>query len=244
MHTRIIFEKPNSNNLTLKERHEKVKELLIPRGFKKRGNAYFRVIGDGVLQVIQLSTGRPLTPQEFWIGFFSMYDDLLPQWFTSGGCIPRYCAMKYAGFKSSDILFDYGGNHYDHFQLSFEEQLYIMENYVLDELDQVVTQKGIVDEIMYIEHLRTAYTGIIQVDSLKPYLEGKTTREQQFFGFLKFGLEKREAAGKGPSKIWWNDGLKFTPFLKSGQFDLAEKVIQRIVDQNELTYKPKDEMKT
>jgi hypothetical protein len=62
--------------------------ILNDASFVKRGAAYFRVHGEGILQVIKYEkdhAGKNLN-----IGLFSMYSELMPQWFTSAGCIPRY----------------------------------------------------------------------------------------------------------------------------------------------------------
>ena len=57
--------------------------------FFKRGSAYFRMQGEGILQVIKFEKSRTGV-SNLNIGLFSMYSELLPQWFTAQGCIPRY----------------------------------------------------------------------------------------------------------------------------------------------------------
>ena len=64
-------------------------EYLKDANFVKRGSAYFRVHGGEVLQVIKIEKKRDGNTT-LNIGLFSMYSKLLPQWFTSQGCIPRY----------------------------------------------------------------------------------------------------------------------------------------------------------
>ena len=62
--------------------------MLKANGFAKRGSAFFRVHGDGVVQVLRYeweSDGFYL-----YMGLYSMYGELQKQWFTSWGCIPRY----------------------------------------------------------------------------------------------------------------------------------------------------------
>ena len=66
-------------------------EICKQSGFHRRGHTFFRVQGDGVLLVLQYERKlRPFYSERLWFGFFSMYDELLPQWFTSQGAIPRY----------------------------------------------------------------------------------------------------------------------------------------------------------
>ena len=74
--------------------HKELQALCLAAGFTKRGKAYFRIVGDGVLQVIKSQYERGFQAEELKIGLFSMYGDLLPQWFTSPGCIPRYSVMN------------------------------------------------------------------------------------------------------------------------------------------------------
>lgn len=70
---------------------EDLKLLLTNQGFKKRGNAYFRVIGDGVLQNIKYEYERVDAIHILRFGMHSLYGEILPQWLTSSGCIPNHC---------------------------------------------------------------------------------------------------------------------------------------------------------
>ena len=62
--------------------------ILKEQGFVRRGNAYFRVHGDGVVQVVRYQ--RQSDGYYLYMGLHSMYGELMKQWFTSVGCIPRY----------------------------------------------------------------------------------------------------------------------------------------------------------
>lgn len=75
---------------------EKLKNICFAAGFTRRGKAFFRVAGDGVFQVIKLKYERVFRADLICIGLFSMYDQLLPQWFTATGCIPRYSVVECA----------------------------------------------------------------------------------------------------------------------------------------------------
>ena len=76
-----------------------LKDVLQGTGFVRRGAAFFRVWGDGVLQVLKFEHQRGLQVDELRIGIFSMYGELLPQWFTSGGCIPRGSIANFVGLR-------------------------------------------------------------------------------------------------------------------------------------------------
>lgn len=71
--------------------YQQLRKLCKNNGFSCRGKVFFRVQGDGVLQVLKYECKRyPFYSERVWFGLFSMYGDLLPQWFTSGGAIPSY----------------------------------------------------------------------------------------------------------------------------------------------------------
>ena len=51
---------------------------------------YFRVYEDGVFQVLKFHNERRTYAPTINIGLFSLYGELMEQWFTVSGCIPRY----------------------------------------------------------------------------------------------------------------------------------------------------------
>ena len=67
---------------------------LKSEGFVRKGNALFRVYGDGIFQTINYAKNNSSGPKEFSVGLKSMYSELKPQWFTARGCIPRYSMDK------------------------------------------------------------------------------------------------------------------------------------------------------
>lgn len=72
-----------------------LKTLCLNAGFKQRGNSYFRVHGDGVLQVVKLKKERHFDDRILYIGLFSMYSELEPQLFTSRGCRTDYSIKNF-----------------------------------------------------------------------------------------------------------------------------------------------------
>ncbi len=79
-----------------------LKDALQGTGFVRRGSAFFRVWGDGVLQVLKFERQRGDRVHELNVGVFSMYGRLYPEWFTSGGCIPRASIASFVGLRSVD----------------------------------------------------------------------------------------------------------------------------------------------
>lgn len=77
-----------------------LKASLQGSGFVRCGSGFFRVWGDGVLQVIKSERQHGARVCDFCVGVFSMYGKLHPEWFTSGGCIPRGSIAGFAGLRS------------------------------------------------------------------------------------------------------------------------------------------------
>ena len=76
-----------------------LKNALQGTGFVRRGSAFFRVFGDGVLQVIKFEHQWNYQVPDLSIGIFSMYGELYSEWFTSGGCIPRGSVSEFVGLR-------------------------------------------------------------------------------------------------------------------------------------------------
>lgn len=114
-------------------------------GFKKRGKAFFRVIGDGVLQILKYEYQRAGPHYSLNMGLFSMYGELEPQHFTSAGCVPDKCLMKLIGWKSTSRpdMFDADGNCArppEQWYATPEEQLDVLTSKGFVYLDQINTQ--------------------------------------------------------------------------------------------------------
>lgn len=69
-------------------------EFMKTHGFRKKGTAFFRVLASKILQVVKTEKGRGGAEIQF--GVFSLYSELLPQWLTSSGCIPRYHVIAFS----------------------------------------------------------------------------------------------------------------------------------------------------
>ena len=79
-----------------------LKNALQGTGFVRRGSAFFRVWGDGVLQVLKFERHSIYEVHDLSIGIFSMYGRLYPEWFTSSGCIPRGSIASFVGLRFVD----------------------------------------------------------------------------------------------------------------------------------------------
>ena len=105
-----------------------LKNALQGTGFVRRGSAFFRIWGDGVLQVLKFERQRGDQVHDLSVGVFSMYGRLYPEWFTSGGCIPRGSVAGFVGLRFVDYYLppdcftknDKGQFFYDGFPVSVD----------------------------------------------------------------------------------------------------------------------------
>ena len=111
--------------------------------FAKRGKAYFRIVGDGVLQIVKTRYERALYSDVLYIGLFSMYGKLQPEWFTSMGCITKYPVVNCAIQKDMPLVI----------VPSMDEQVLLFRSKVLPWLDSVDTQKRLVTAITKLDRL-------------------------------------------------------------------------------------------
>lgn len=106
-----------------------LKIALRETGFVRRGSAFFRVWGDGVLQVLKFERQSIYKVHHLKIGIFSMYGRLRPEWFTSSGCIPRGSIASFVGLRFVDNYLspncftktDNGQYLYDGFSVSIDQ---------------------------------------------------------------------------------------------------------------------------
>lgn len=112
-----------------------LKDALRGTGFVRRGSAFFRVWGDGVLQVLKFERQRIYQVQDLHVGVFSMYGRLYPEWFTSSGCIPRasiasFIGLRFVDYYLSPNCFTKTGNGqflYDGFPVTVEPKQWLRD---------------------------------------------------------------------------------------------------------------------
>lgn len=148
---------------------EKAYNVFTSNRFVRRGNSYFRVWGDGILQVVKFEYETHGKYYDLSFGLFSMYGELMPQWFTSGGSITKYPVVNFIGKRSSFYLESDGCFRKIH-SVSPEKQLSIFSDVVLTWLNQITTQNELANGICFLD--KQLYGEIIWNDSLKyaPYL--------------------------------------------------------------------------
>ena len=188
-----------------------LKDALQGTGFVRRGSAFFRVWGDGVLQVVKFERERTSEVHELRVGIFSMYGSLEPQWFTSGGCIPRGSVTIFVGLQSADGYLspdcftntDNGQFLYAGFPVSVDSTQWMWSRnckwwrYCFTEEQQV----------------------LILTESVLPWLNAITSQS---------------LAAEAMYKIHpvFNDGLRFDAHLAAGEWTQAEQTISAILKQH------------
>lgn len=118
-----------------------LKNGCIASGFTQKGQSFFRVIGDGVLQVIKCKYERKLRGDIIYIGLFSMYGDLQPQWFTASGCIPRYSITNCYYQNNMPLVF----------AIPMQTQIDMLGSQVIHWLDSIDTQKKLIRAISMLD---------------------------------------------------------------------------------------------
>lgn len=114
-------------------------EFMKTHGFRKKGTAFFRVLASEILQVVKTEKGRGRAEIQF--GVFSLYSELLPQWLTSSGCIPRYHVIAFLGRRSVLSLDPSGRVEI----IGMKEQLDIFYQKAVPWLDSIITQEQLCD---------------------------------------------------------------------------------------------------
>lgn len=185
-----------------------ISEKCKNHGFSKRGHAFFRVHGDGVLQVLKYSVKKhPFFAEIIEVGLFSMYGELLPQWFTSSGCIPRYNG-KYLEVPRWSL-----------------KTTQLLRRAALDG-KEVTIEIGDLENISVFHLNPDALEGTLFL-----FLDRITTQES-----LIWGIEKLEQCSspampeEGNTGVRWTDMLKYAPYLATGEYENAAKIPQALLE--------------
>lgn len=188
-----------------------LKNALQGTGFVRRGSAFFRVWGDGVLQVLKFERHSIYEVHDLQVGIFSMYGKLCPEWFTSGGCIPRGSVAHFVGLQFVDSYLspnrftktDNGQFFYDGFPVSVDPNQWLRD------------ENG--------EHWKYCFTPEQQVhiliEKVLPWLNDITNQS---------------LAAKAMFEICSiaNDSLRFDAHLAAGEWSQAEQAMSAILEQH------------
>ena len=156
---------------------EEFSRACFSHQFVKRGKSFFRINGNGVLQVLKYEYDPQNPHHDLSFGLLSMYGELHPHWFTSGGCSVRHSVVNIVG-QASPILPRTQGEHYVPYTnrvITPVEQLSILNDCGFPWLDSIDTQANLAEALCYLDGIR--FSCVLWNDELKfyPYLyEGNT----------------------------------------------------------------------
>ncbi len=135
------------------------KSYMKQKGFVRKSiglinwHAFFRVHGDGILQVIRKASekGRKYVD----LGLFSLYGEILPQWLTCHGCIPRYEVMYLAGrsaYELKQVGVRNGVPVYAWDVIDIDEQIHFLCEEGLCFLDRMSTHQDMIEGIKTLDY--------------------------------------------------------------------------------------------
>ena len=166
--------KTSAHNRSSSNNFNDFRDVCTAQGFTQRGKAFFRIVGDGVLQVLKYSYELRPPHHEISVGLFSMYGELDEQWFSAGGCIPRYSVINLTD-KVGSIFgesVDSNGiyNPSQERMISIEDQIAILAKEGIPKLNQISTQVLLAEVICALDIARSKK--IIWNDGIKyaPFL--------------------------------------------------------------------------
>ena len=143
---------------------ERMKRFLFEQGFRLRRHAGFRISGDGIFQIVKWGKAPRGSAAEIMIGLQSLYSEMLPQWFTELGCIPRYPVVSFAGERSTTRMIRLNDHAITMEEASFAEQIDVLITKAVPQLDQLSSQEDLLNTLFQLE---TVYGGVIWNDMQK-----------------------------------------------------------------------------
>jgi len=157
-----------------------LKRVAKEHGFTTRRDACFRIVGDGIFQVLKFEYERAGESYHLNVGLRSMYDELRPEWFTADGCIPQFSIANFIGVRSANYFPLFSGLRKENKRTIFNHnQIILLQDSVIPKLDQMQTQKDLLD--MMIE-LQTVESGSVRAnffEAFAPYLSCRLYAEAE-----------------------------------------------------------------
>lgn len=137
-----------------KENEIELADICLANAFIKRGKAFFRVHGDGVFQTVKFEYERVFEHHQLRIGIQSMYSNLEPQHFTSGGCIPHYYVFAPTG-KHDAVNHTISEDGMMHVTIdSPDQQIAFLRTSCMSWLESITTQEILAETLYTLEPTR------------------------------------------------------------------------------------------
>ena len=114
-----------------------VQALCAACGFARKGKSFFRVWGDGVLQIVKYRRERAFQSDLICVGLFSLYGPLPPTIFTAPGSRAKYTVMNCYAQNAMPPFF----------APPIQTQVDMLRNRVMPWLNSIDTQKELLAAI-------------------------------------------------------------------------------------------------
>lgn len=135
-----------------------IAELCQEHGFYKRRSCFFRVYGDGIVQILKYEKKqRPYPRADLMLGLYSMYGKIEPRTLTTSGCICRYAthwlkAGAYEEFTRKIFNSKLRGDYFYEVDVAFTK-----EN-VIPMLNGMKTQQELAETLCYLDRYAREFT--------------------------------------------------------------------------------------
>ena len=147
-------------------------DLCRSHSFVKKGNTFFRILGDGVLQAVNFRYERCFAHHSLNIGLRSLYQKGSRLDFSTNSCIPRYSVCRF--INQSNAVSVQTIDEITYFNvMPPRNQIALLEKYGFDWLDGIDTQEQLVDGLCYLEEAAGASVVWNDMNKLFPYLASK-----------------------------------------------------------------------
>lgn len=188
-----------------------LKHALQGTGFVRRGAAFFRVWGDGVLQVVKFEFHNIYEVRDLSVAVFSMYGELNPDIFTPCGCNTRNSVAHFVGLRcvngylspESFSKADNGQFFYNGFAVSVDPSKKVWDN----------------EGAHWKYHLTPQQQIQILTQKVLPWLN--RVENQSLAAKVMYELDPIP-----------NDRLRFDAHLAAGEWDEAEQTMAAILKQH------------
>ena len=199
-------------NYTQKKLNLMLRDSLVPHHFTQRGSAFFRCIGDGVLQIVKFKYEPHGSFYELALGLHSMYSPLDAQWLTSRGCVPIYNISNLVGEQSAFRTKYVVQMALEKFQIPKvatyivppEEQSAILMEYGIPWLDRIKTQRQLAASMCQIEKKVRAVSWN-DVRKIEPFLACGEYAYADYVIFRNLHLRKVSECGECITQPWAKD---------------------------------------
>lgn len=134
-------------------------------GYISRGNAHFRIIGDGVFQVLKFEKGKSSVDFEINLALHSMYSFLEPQWFTARSCLAKYPLMRkmHTSWRPA-----FGGTT-SRWECC-EQEIDSLQEFIIKELNHVLQQEQLITMMCNLENIQFGHVIWNDLQRFAPYL--------------------------------------------------------------------------